>query len=38
MREFYAERLRRTLKQRAEEAVTKGLTKEKLEQLHSSLC
>ncbi|HEY0296262.1 MAG TPA: type II toxin-antitoxin system Phd/YefM family antitoxin [Bordetella sp.] len=33
MREFYADRLRRTLKQSAEEAAGKGLTDEKLEQL-----
>lgn len=33
MREFYADRLRRTLKQNAEEAAAKGLTDEKLEQL-----
>ncbi|MBO1111730.1 type II toxin-antitoxin system Phd/YefM family antitoxin [Bordetella petrii] len=33
MREFYADRLRRTLKQSAEEATAKGLTDEKLEQL-----
>ncbi len=33
MREFYADRLRRTLKQSAEEAADKGLTDEKLEQL-----
>ncbi|MBN9430624.1 MAG: type II toxin-antitoxin system Phd/YefM family antitoxin [Burkholderiales bacterium] len=33
MREFYADRLRRTLRQSAEEAAGKGLTDEKLEQL-----
>jgi len=33
MREFYADRLRRSLKQSAEEAASKGLTEEKLEQL-----
>lgn len=33
MRVFYADRLRSTLNQSAEEAVTKGLTVEKLEQL-----
>ena len=33
MREFYKDRLRRTLKQSAEEAAAKGLTNEKLEQL-----
>jgi prevent-host-death family protein len=33
MREFYADRLRRNLKQSAEEAAAKGLTDEKLEQL-----
>ncbi len=33
MREFYADRLRRTLKQSAEEAAGKGLTDKKLEQL-----
>lgn len=33
MREFYADRLRRTLKQSAEEAADKGLTDEQLEQL-----
>lgn len=32
MREFYADRLRRNLKQNAEEAASKGLTDEKLEQ------
>lgn len=35
MREFYADRLRRTLKQSAEEAAGKGLTDEKLEQLQA---
>ena len=33
MRAFYADRLRRSLKESAEEAVAKGLTDEKLEQL-----
>jgi len=33
MREFYADRLRRALKQSAEEASAKGLTDEKLERL-----
>jgi len=33
MRMFYADRLRRTLKQSAEEAASKGLTVEALEQL-----
>lgn len=33
MRAFYADRLRRTLKQTAEEASAQGLTDEKLEQL-----
>jgi prevent-host-death family protein len=33
MREFYADRLRRTLKQGAKEAAARGLTDEKLEQL-----
>ncbi|VFR31984.1 hypothetical protein ANK1_4050 [plant metagenome] len=33
MRAFYADRLRRTLKQSAEDAAAKGLTDEKLEQL-----
>lgn len=33
MREFYADRLRRTLQKSAEEAAGKGLTDEKLEQL-----
>ncbi|HEU0228993.1 MAG TPA: type II toxin-antitoxin system Phd/YefM family antitoxin [Burkholderiaceae bacterium] len=33
MREFYADRLRRTLRQSAEEAVAKGLTDEKLQQI-----
>lgn len=33
MCEFYADRLRRTLKESAEEAAAKGLTDEKLEQL-----
>ncbi|MFW8565433.1 type II toxin-antitoxin system Phd/YefM family antitoxin [Orrella sp. 11846] len=35
MRAFYANRLRHTLKQSAEEAVSKGLTEEKLKQLLS---
>lgn len=33
MREFYADRLRHTLKESADEAAAKGLTAEKLEQL-----
>ena len=33
MRAFYADRLRHTLKESAEDAVAKGLTDEKLEQL-----
>lgn len=33
MREFYKDRLRRTLKQSAEEAAATGLTDEKLEQI-----
>jgi prevent-host-death family protein len=33
MRAFYADRLRSTLKQSAEETAAKGLTNEKLEQL-----
>lgn len=33
MREFYADRLRRSLKQSAEEAAAKGLTDEGLKQL-----